>query len=505
MRRPAPQRSRFGRFRAAAVLLLLLGISFQLAGAAPAGLLPVPEPDISRMEPAVRAQLAAARRGLDELASPAGASLIPAAAAAYGEAGGLYLLYGLLDAAAAALADAESLAPREVRWPYYLGVAAQQRDDAEAARRALAHALALAPRDVPTLLRLGEVELLADHLEAARERFAVALAADPGSAAAHAGLGRVALAERQGAAAAEHFAAALAAQPTATSLHAQLAAAFRLAGQADRARNEASRYGEGRVTFPDPWMDRLAEADAGTRGHAARAAKALATGRFTVAADEYGKVLAVDPADADAWGNLGVAREALGDAPAAAEAYRKAIALAPEKPRPHYNLGTLLARRGAVAEGIAELRSAVYLAPDLQDARLNLATALLAAGRDREARAELEEGLAKTANADFAADLIRVLACSADPAVRDGARALSLAQRLLAGGDSAVGQALEAMALAELGSFPEATAHQRRALDAAAGGAADPATVARLRADLAGYAASRPCREPWKDASATRP
>ncbi len=559
------------------------------AATAPPALRPVPAPDTARMEPAVRAQLDAAARKL------AGAASQPPAEAAeiYGEAGGLYLLYGLLDAALPALADAESLAPRDPRWPYYLGVACEQRADLDAARAAFLLALALAPKDVPTLLRLGEVELLADRLDAAAERFAAALAVDPGSgpsfgtgsaanpisgpssgtgsgsgaAAAHAGLGRVALARRQGAEAARELAAALAAEPQATSLHAQLAAAYRLAGQPDRARAEAALYGEGKVAFPDPWMDRLGAGNAGARGHATRGTRALEAGQIAVALAELGAAVAADPADADAWANLGIARERQGDLRGAEEAYRKAIALAPEAPRPRYNLGTLLAQRGEAREAIEQLAAAVRLAPDFKDARINLATAeadrgdaqaaltqydeilrrdpgdaavryrralalldlgrpgdseaaaaelaklveadpaavepraalataLLRAGRDREARAELDKGLELTRSPDLAAALVRVLACSEDAALRDGHRALSLAESLLAAGETPEREALAAMALAELGRYPEAAARERKAIDAAAG--APPAVRERLRAQLALYEAGRPCRSPWR-------
>src|SRR4029077_3602428 len=101
----------------------------------------------------------------------------------------------------------------------------------------------------------------------------------------------------------------------------------------------------------------------GEKGHAARATRALDAGQLALAAEEYGKALAADPGDADAWANLGIVRERLGDGKAAEEAYRQAIARAPEAPRPRYNLGTLLAQRGAVREGVEQLAAAVRLAP----------------------------------------------------------------------------------------------------------------------------------------------
>ena len=75
-------------------------------------------------------------------------------------------------------------------------------------------------------------------------------------------------------------------------------------------------------------------------------------------------------------------------------------------------------------------------------------------------------------------------------------RALALAESLLAAGDTPEREALAAMALAELGRYPEAAARERRAIDAAAG--APPAALARLRANLALYEAGKPCRSPWK-------
>jgi Flp pilus assembly protein TadD len=216
-------------------------------------------------------------------------------------------------------------------------------------------------------------------------------------------------------------------------------------------------------------MDRLAAANAGEKGHAARATRALEAGQPAVAAEEFGKALAAEPADADAWANLGVARERLGDAAAAAEAYRKAIALAPEAPRPRYNLGTLLARRAeaqagaerarTLAEGVEQLAAAVRLAPDWKDARVNLATAEEARGdaaaaltqydeilkRDpADASARYRRGLALLAlgrASDAAAELAKLVA--AEPAAPEPRAALATAL-LRAGREGEARAALEA-------------------------------------------------------------
>ncbi|HYO16723.1 MAG TPA: hypothetical protein VE685_26295 [Thermoanaerobaculia bacterium] len=120
------------------------------------------------------------------------------------------------------------------------------------------------------------------------------------------------------------------------------------------------------------------------------------------------------------------------------------------------------------------------------------ANVLLLAGRDAEARTRLEEGLARLPGSEaLALLLVRVLASSSQPEVRDGKRALEIAQRLLASGSNADREEAMALALGEAGRFKEAEEHQRRAL--AGTGAGGPGR-GRLERCLGFYESGRPCR-----------
>jgi cytochrome c-type biogenesis protein CcmH/NrfG len=92
--------------------------------------------------------------------------------------------------------------------------------------------------------------------------------------------------------------------------------------------------------------------------------------------------------------------------------------------------------------------------------------------------------------------LARLLAAAPDDQVRDGRRAQTIVQGLIANQNTLdLGETL-AMALAEQGQFADAVAIQRGVMDAArqAGFAAE---ASRMAANLQRYERRQPCREPW--------
>jgi Tfp pilus assembly protein PilF len=348
-------------------------------------LLPVPPVDVSAMEPAVRQQVEAARQSLAAVPGlPA-----PEAAARFGEAGQIFLLYALLAAATPCFENAAALAPRDFRWAYYAGIAAQGRD-VERARERFQRAAALHSPFPTAQLRLGEVEILRGDLESASRAFTAALAFPDTAPAAHFGLGRVALQRGDARLAAEHLEAALAAQPEASIVHAPLAIAYRRLGQLDKAQAQAAARGNQPVRFPDALMNQVQAANAGNMLRIATATNALRQGRVAEAAEELRQAIAVDPEDLRAWLNLGIAEERLGDVAAAEKSYRRAVEIDPDSARARYNLGTLLAAHGARGEAIGQLQAAVRLQPDSLDARFNLVTALAEEGRLAEALAQCD-------------------------------------------------------------------------------------------------------------------
>jgi tetratricopeptide (TPR) repeat protein len=121
------------------------------------------------------------------------------------------------------------------------------------------------------------------------------------------------------------------------------------------------------------------------------------------------------------------------------------------------------------------------------------ATALFIAGRFEDAAATLERGLAELPDDRLLATATaRFLASCPDPKLRDGRRALALAEQLFAHEESLENAELVAMAHAELGSWNEAVEWQQRAL-AAAQRSEDQRLSAMLTRNLERYRAGQSC------------
>lgn len=82
--------------------------------------------------------------------------------------------------------------------------------------------------------------------------------------------------------------------------------------------------------------------------------------------------LAKNPGDAAAHGQLGDARQSLGELPDAIIAYRESLRLDPSDARVHVNFGSALGRQGRYKEAIAEFNEALRLEPGNERAIRNL-------------------------------------------------------------------------------------------------------------------------------------
>ncbi|MCE2540367.1 MAG: hypothetical protein J4G16_08240, partial [Acidobacteria bacterium] len=102
-------------------------------------------------------------------------------------------------------------------------------------------------------------------------------------------------------------------------------------------------------------------------------------------------------------------------------------------------------------------------------------------------------------NAMFKHALARLLASAPDDRVRDGRRAMSLVEELLAQQQSLALGETAAMALAEMGLYDQAAAVQRDVMTAARDAGLTDA-VGRMAGNLALYEAGRPCRTPFTEA-----
>ena len=113
-------------------------------------------------------------------------------------------------------------------------------------------------------------------------------------------------------------------------------------------------------------------------------------GRLDEAIVDLREAVRLEPAYADAHGNLGAALARRGEVDAAIVEYREALRLAPDLALAHNNLGIALARTGAVDDAIEELRAAARLSPDRPDFHYNLAVLLVSRDDRAGAIAELD-------------------------------------------------------------------------------------------------------------------
>jgi len=501
----------------------------------------VPVPDLTGAEPALQervraryASLTAARENPDlsdvELAN------------AYGEVGRLLIAAEFLGDAAPFLLNAQTLAPGEMMWPYYLGHVHRLRHERDRSIEAFAEALRLQPDYVPALVWLAAAHLDRGEAAEADRLFQQALGRQPRSAAARFGLARVALAQGDYARAREQLDAALAEDPGIARAHYLLATAHRGLGDERRAEAHLRRWeegitpieslGDGQIPPADPLMEEIGGLLQTAVAYETRGTRALDEGRWTEAIALFREGLAVAPRDATLHQNLGTALLLGGDAAGARAAFAEALRLSPGYARPHFSLGLLMDSSGRDAEAIARFRDAVRYDPQMTDARFSLgealrrtgaleeslehyaaviamdpsasparfgrAMALVRLGRYAEARAALEEAVTvHPEQPGLPHALARVLAAAPDASVRDGRRALAIAEALYRqyGANAALLETM-AMALAEVGRFQDAVARQGEAIAAAEQGSGPrPA----MRDNLRRYQAGVPCRSPWPD------
>ena len=489
---------------------------------------PLVMPDLSGLPEPVQAQV---RQRHDALRR-AGSTGATAAARgnAYGELGLILMATRFYEAAETAFGHAQALAPRQMRWPYYLAQLHRTTGDQPRAVESFERAVEIDPTYVAALVHLGELYLDEDRAEEAEPLFEQALAVDPASAPALSGIGRAALAQGATARAIEYLERALAVGPAAWDIHYNLATAHREAGNPDRAEEHLNRRGGDPPEPSDPLMRAYESLLRSPRNYETRGVAAMQDGRPADAVEIFREGVAETPDDASLRRQLGTALFATGDANGAAEQFEAALRLDPTQARAHAGLGTLASMGGRRAEAIERFTAAVEHEPDYLEARLGLVDAYRAAGRPEDALAELDRAveiapgfadvwlarglllvqLGRYREARDRLDeartihpghpgltdlLVRVLAAAPDPGVRDGRRALALVEPLLRAPPNPTRDETVAMALAEAGRYAEAAERQRRAI-AAAEQAGYP-EIARAMAGVLGlYERNRASRAP---------
>ncbi len=180
--------------------------------------------------------------------------------------------------------------------------------------------------------------------------------------------------------------------------------------------------------------------------------------------------LAVTSRNDIAHHELGVALSQRGQLQEAIGNFRDAIEIRPNNAKAHASLATALMKEGNADEAFSHWQESLRLEPGNVNARDNLGVALALQGRTREAVAQWEQSLKYDSDDGSAQNkLAWVLATAPDPALRDGERAVRLAERVLqiSGQRKAVVFQTLAAAYAETGRFSAAIDTAKRGLQLA--------------------------------------
>jgi tetratricopeptide (TPR) repeat protein len=296
-------------------------------------------------------------------------------AVAFGDMGSLLTAAEYYDAAEVCFENARTLAPRDRRWPYFLGHVYRLENDPARAISAFEQALALSPDEVPALVWLADMHLAQSRPEAAEPLLTRARSLEQESGAVRFGLGRVALARNDFAGAVTHLERALQLAPQASSVHYPLALAYRGLGR--RAEAEAHLRQRGEVDLPpaDPLLDGLFGLLQNASAHEVRGSRAMAERRWDDAVASLRQAIELAPGNAFSRLNLATSLYMRGDADGALEQYRAAVRLSPGLARAHFGIGVLMDERGRDGDAIEAFATAVRHDPGYAEARFSLANA----------------------------------------------------------------------------------------------------------------------------------
>ncbi|HVF35199.1 MAG TPA: tetratricopeptide repeat protein [Candidatus Saccharimonadia bacterium] len=506
-----------------AIAVLLLSLS---ALAAEPLAKAVPHPDVSKLQPGAKTEVTEMRRLFEEARPDLGGQAL---ADAYAKLSAVYARHGLYDAARISLENAIALSPSDGRYPYLLGVYAQQQGQAAQARTHLARALQLDQTYLPIRYRLADVQFRANDLAGARATLEPLARSRPDLAPAPALLGQIALREKRYPDAIRLLEQALKADPGATSLHEPLAEAYRAAGQAANAAAARAKIGPGIAAFGDPLVQgvyatgasepasvALALAASGKHPDARKLLdEALAqrandpallaayarieadSGNTAAARARADAAVAADAASADAKLAQGIVAELAGQEPQAVTYYEQAVRANLADPETRLLLGNAYMRAKRYPAAAEQYRALVAASPGDSGAWSRLAAAESAAGRCSNALASVNSALARRAqDGNLQQVFVRLASTCSGAAPTDRTRAIEVAKRLYAqlpGADHAEAYAL---ALAANGKAKEAVEYQAQALFEAAR-RNDQAAATRGQTYMKLFEAGRAATQPW--------
>lgn len=491
------------------------------------GLLPIPLPQLKRLDQQVAEQIISFQQSFIDLLARADASDAELVNG-YGMLGQLYHAYEMFGSAENCYLNSIHLTPEEYSWYHLLASVYQKVGRLSEAAQNYKSVREIQPDYVASAANLGFIYIQLNQLDDARKEFQSALRLSPDSPAAHYGLGQIALSEKNYPEAIKRFQTALEHVPAANRVHYSLAMAYRGIGDLEKAKSHLTQQGIVGIRPIDPLVDSLKSLIQGERVHFIKGRMAFSAGRFKEAADLFAKAVKARPQSVRARVNLGVSLAKIEDVDAAIAEFRSAINYDSKNPNAHFNLGVQLFNRKEYLHAIEHFETVLRINPEDISSAHQLARAFVKIGSEdkalarllsiRELAAENEPivllmsrllihferyhdalSLLSKANTDYpergltAHELARLLAACPDTSLRDGQRAVDLALRVFQSQKTPIHAETLALALAESGRCEEA-ANVQRQLIAIYEKSNNDKTLLQYKNDLSYYEKGSPCR-----------
>ncbi len=208
--------------------------------------------------------------------------------------------------------------------------------------------------------------------------------------------------------------------------------------------------------------------------------------------------LAVTTNNDVAENNLGIVFLGQGKLDEAISLLQSAVDLRPDNSPAHENLAKALLQKGQVADALVHYRKLLDLQPDNMEVHNIVGTVLVQQGRVKEGAEEWEKVLSVDAdNGNAMSNLAWVFATSPDQSIRNGAKAVQLAEQAvrISGGRIAILFRTLAAAYAEDGRFSDAIQAAQRGIQLA-NSQGNAGLASELQANIELYLEQQPLRDP---------
>lgn len=308
------------------------------------------------------------------------------------EAVGAYCMtlqaHGNSDLARRCFRIAVQLAPKQLKWQYYLAVVTADAGDLNQAIPELQRTLEIAPGYVPARLRHADALRASGRTAESLTAYRSLTGDLPQRAEAWYGLGRslAAIGARPEALAAFERACEL--FPPYAAAHFAAEQVYRSTGNADRAERHAAMRRASRQMAPppdDPLLDEVLALNAGAQLHIERSGALEAAGRLPEAVAATEEALRIEPSSVQAHANLVSLYGRLRRFQEADTHYWRAVAIDPGHAEANYNYGVLLLDQGRMEDAARFFRRAIESNPRYADAHNNLGFLLDRAGHGKQA------------------------------------------------------------------------------------------------------------------------